>query len=199
MKFELLNPESAPEASRGILQAVEQKYGFVPNLLGVMASAPPLLRAYTTLSALFEESSLSPTERLVVLIAASAENGCQYCVAAHTVIAGMQNVPPEVVHALRTDAPIADAKLESLRRFTREVVASRGWPPAEAVLAFESAGYSSSQALEVILGIGMKTLSNYTNHLAQTPLDAPFSRAAWEKGETRTGQARPAAEVQAAR
>lgn len=195
MKFEIDNRETAPEASRDILKAVEQKYGFIPNLLGVMASAPGLLRAYTTLSALFDESSLSPAERQVVLIAASVENGCQYCVAAHTVIAAMQNVPPEVVHALRTSAPIADAKLESLRRFTQEVVATRGWPPAEAVLAFESAGYSSSQALEVILGIGMKILSNYTNHLAQTPLDAPFSRAAWVKTGASASQSKPAAGV----
>lgn len=182
-----LNPltiDNAPEQARPLLEKAKQKYGFVPNLLGVMAHAPATLEAYMTLSGLFDKTSLSPTERQVVLLAISAENECTYCVSAHTAIAQMQNVDADVVEAIRNGKPIKDNKLEALRRFAVEVVTTRGWPSDEAKAAFHDAGYSEAQVLEVILGVGMKTLSNYTNHAADTPLDGAFSDAAWEAAST---------------
>lgn len=58
---------------------------------------------------------------------------------------------------------------------------TRGWPSDEDIRAFTNAGYGERQILEVILGIGFKTLSNYTNHVAGTPLDTAFAKAAWSK------------------
>ncbi len=180
MNLKVLNEQTAPEAAReGIAQA-RKEFGFVPNLLGVMAQAPSLLKTYLTVSSLFDGSSLTAVERQVVLLAASAENHCGYCVAAHTAIASMQKVPGDVVEAIRGRLPIADGKLEALRRFVEEMVVTRGWPSEATRRRFFEAGYSEPQALEVVLGIGMKTLSNYTNHLAETPLDKQFASAAWE-------------------
>ena len=171
---------TAPEGARELLAKAKSKYGFVPNLLGVMANAPSLLKAYMTLSATFDETSLTPTERQVVLLAVSARNQCGYCVAAHTMIAGMQDVPADVVEAIRADLPIADPKLAALRLFAEEVAGTRGWPSPVTVQRFLDAGYTESQALEVLVGVAMKTMSNYTNHLAGTPLDSAFAAAEWE-------------------
>ncbi len=181
MKFTIYTPETAPEQAKPILAGAKKAYGFVPNLLGTMAEAPALLRAYTTVSGIFDESSLSATERQVVLLTVSSGNQCEYCVAAHTVIAGMHKVPAAVVDAIRSGLAIADPKVEALRLFTAAVVASRGWPTDEETAAFFNAGYSRQQVLEVVLGVGMKTLSNYTNHIAATPLDSAFAPAAWSK------------------
>lgn len=173
------NEQNAPEAAREALGQAKMKYGFIPNLLGNMGNAPALLKAYLSVGALFDQTSLSPTERQVVLLTVSAQNGCRYCVAAHTAIAGMQQVPQDVVKAIRDGEQIADPKLEALRNYTREVVDQRGWPSAAATERFEAAGYTGAQALEVVLGVGMKILSNYTNHIARTPLDAQFVPTAW--------------------
>lgn len=181
MSYPIHTTESAPEASRELLVAAKSKYGFLPNLLGAMASAPTLLKAYVTLAGIYEESSLTAAERQTVLLTVSYENSCEYCVAAHSVIAGMQKVPSDVVDAIREGKPIADLRLEALRRFTANVVRSRGWPSGDDVHAFLAAGYGQQQVLEVVLGVGIKTLSNYTNHIAGTPLDEAFSRAAWSK------------------
>lgn len=181
MSFPIHDVDSAPEAAKPILTGAKKGLGFVPNLFGTMAGAPALLNAYTTLTGIFDQTSFSPTERQVVLLSVSYENTCEYCVAAHSVIASMQKVPGDVVEAIRADTPIADPKLEALRRFTRAVVASRGWPTEQHTQAFLAAGYGSQQILEVVLGVGIKTLSNYTNHLAATPLDAAFAKAAWSK------------------
>jgi alkylhydroperoxidase family enzyme len=107
--------------------------------------------------------------------------GHEYCVAAHSVIAGMQQVPGDVVGAIREGKPIADAKLEALRRFTSAVTKTRGRPAEDDSRAFLATGFTQAQILEVVLGVGMKTLSNYTNHIAGTPLDSAFAKAAWSK------------------
>lgn len=181
MNYTVHTVETAPETARGALAETQKAFGFLPNLLGVMAEAPALLKAYQTLGGLFETTSLSAAERQVVLLATSYENGCEYCVAAHSVIAAMQKVPNDVVHSIRDGEPIADPKLEALRRFTVTLVRERGWPSEADINGFLAAGYGHQQVLEVVLGIGMKTLSNYANHIAGTPLDQAFASAAWSK------------------
>jgi uncharacterized peroxidase-related enzyme len=174
------SPESAAPAARDLLAGARRKLGFVPNLFGVMANAPALLEAYLSVSSSFDRTSLTPTERQIVLLAVSRENGCDYCVSAHTAIAGMQKVDARVVEALRDGRPIGDVRLEALRAFAVELVRSRGWPSPDATSLFLGAGYTPAQALEVVLGVGMKTLSNFANHLAGTPLDPAFEAARWE-------------------
>lgn len=181
MEYKTYAVEDAPAGAKDLLAAAKKNYGFVPNLLGTMAEAPSLLKAYMTLSGIFEESSFDASERQVVLLAASRENGCEYCVAAHTVIAGMQKVPADVVAAVRSGGPIGAPRLEALRVFTAAVVGSRGRPSEAQTKAFLAAGYEKRQVLEVVLGVGLKTLSNYTNHIAGTGVDAAFAKAAWSK------------------
>ena len=181
MTYAVHTVDTAPEAAKETLANAQKAFGFLPNLLGVMAEAPALVKAYTTLARIFDETSFSPTERQVVLLTASYENGCDYCIAAHSVISGMQKVPSDVVQAIRDGKPIAERKLEALRQFTAAVVASRGWPSEADTKAFLNLGCTRQQILEVVLGIGFKTLSNYTNHITETPLDAAFAKAAWSK------------------
>lgn len=181
MSYTVHSIDSAPVTARDILAGAKKSLGFVPNLFGVMAEAPALLKAYVTLSGIFDDTSFNAIERQVVLLAVSYENNCAYCVAAHSAIAAMQKVPNDVVKSIRDGRPIADTKLEALRRFAVAVVASRGWPSEADTKAFLAAGYGRQQVLEVVLGIGMKTLSNYANHIADTPLDQAFSPVAWSK------------------
>lgn len=179
--FPVLGLETAPAASRELLKGAKAKLGFVPNLFGVLAGSPALLESYLTLSSLFDRTSLSPTERQIVLLATSFENGCDYCMAAHSAIAGMQKVAPAVVAALREGRPIEEEPLEALRAFTTEVVRERGWPSEQATHRLVAAGYTEAQILEVLLGVGLKTLSNYVNHFAHTPLDSAFEPVRWTR------------------
>lgn len=181
-EFPLHDVESAPEAARPILEGAEEAFGFVPNLLRVMAEAPPLLEAYTTLNEILERTSLTPPERQVLLLSVSAENGCEYCVPAHSALAARAGVPEETVEAIREGRPATDARLEALRRFTQAVVRDRGHPSEEEIDRFRDAGYTRANVLEVVLGVGIKTMSNYTNHLAGTPVDEPFEGLVWRTG-----------------
>ncbi len=171
--------ENAPQSAKPFLKGAQDAYSFVPNLLGNMAIAPALLEGYMTLSGIFDKTDLSETERQIILMTNNRLNNCTYCMAAHTSISQMANVPADVIEALRTDAAIADPKLEALRKFTEVVNSSRGWPSANDITAFLNAGYTQQSILEVVLGTSLKVMSNYTNHITQTKLDDAFVPNAW--------------------
>jgi len=174
MNLEVLNKDNAPRDARGLLEKAEQNYGFVPNILGVMANSPALLEAYMSLSQIFEKTSFSAAEKQTVLLAVSTENDCGYCKSAHTAIAKMQNVDDAVLKAIANGDKLPDDKLEALFNFTRTMVEKRGHPSNDDLQKFFDAGFSEAQVQDVIAGIGMKTLSNYNNHVAETPVDDQF-------------------------
>jgi uncharacterized peroxidase-related enzyme len=179
-EFKVHTIDTAPVTSVPFLQNAQQSMGFVPNLIGVLAESPAAVEGYLTLMSIFEKSSLTPVEQQVAILTISRINECDYCMAAHSVVASMQKVPADVVQAIRDDKPIADEKLEALRTFASTVIEKRGWLSDDDNAAFRSAGYSQAQVLEVVLAASLKTLSNYANHIAETPLDDAFSSRAWQ-------------------
>ncbi len=182
--FTIHTIDSAPEASKDLLGAAQAKYGFVPNLLGEMADAPSMLKAYMTVGDALESSSLTPQEQQVLILTVSYLNECAYCMTAHSAAAKMVGLPEGEISALRKGQPLSTAKLEALRTFATILVEKRGWASEEDVAAFLAAGYTQAHILEVIVGVAFKTLSNFTNHLANTPIDKQFARFAWEPAES---------------
>lgn len=177
--FPIMNASSAPEASQPILQTVQKKMGMVPNLIGTFAASPATLQAYSALSAAFDSSSLTAEEKQVVLITTSVVNNCSYCVAAHSTISAMQKINPATISALRQGTAMPTPKLEALRSFTRLATEQRGQVGDAAVASIIGAGYTSAQVMEILIGISLKTLTNYTNSVAHTPLDAAFEPQQW--------------------
>lgn len=167
---------TAPEASRPLLEKVQKSFQFIPNLFGVFANSPSLLQGYLGLSDTFDAGSLSPVERHIVFLSASLENNCNYCTAAHsTVLKAFMHVPAEVVSAVRANAPLSDPKLNALMVLTKEIVRNRGHVENHAIENFLAAGYRKEQILEVLIGVALKTISNYTDHISPTELDKEFS------------------------
>jgi uncharacterized peroxidase-related enzyme len=173
--FAPVGVETAPEQSRPLLEKVKKSFKFIPNLFGVLANSPVLLEGYWGLEGAFEKGSLSAVERQIVLLAASAENNCKYCTAAHsTVLKAFLHVPSDVVSAVRSNQPISDPKLESLVALTKEIVSQRGHVRAHIIENFLAAGYRKDQVLEVLVGVALKTMSNYLDHISPTELDSAF-------------------------
>jgi AhpD family alkylhydroperoxidase len=171
-----------PDASiSGMLKGVQEKWGMVPGMYAGMVNYPPLLQTYLDGYDGFRRSSgFTPAEQEIVFLTISRLHECRYCMAAHSLAAdGLSKVPPEVTDAIRNDQPIADSKLEALRKFTRIMAESRGTPTPGEGQAFLDAGYTEAHMLAVILAIGVKVISNYSNHLFHTELDPGFSARAW--------------------
>lgn len=183
MAFPIHGPGTAPRASRPHLEQVQGRFGMVPNLLGTMAASPAVIRGYLAAAGAFADSSLSALEQHVVLQTANAANDCHYCQAAHSASAiNTLKVDPALDAALRALRPLDDPRLESLRIFAAKIVSERGWVKDADLRAFFGAGFTHAQALEVVLGVGLKAISNYINHIAATPLDAAFAAYGIEQG-----------------
>lgn len=178
-----LTPSNEEPVASFRLEEAKTKLGFVPNMYAVMANSPGLLDTYIHGYEHFRaHSGLTPAEQEVVLLTISRENGCTYCVAAHSFLADkMSGVPAPVTDAIRSGAPVPDARLAALHDFTKSMLHKRGLPASTDVETFLAAGYSERHILEIVLAIGMKTLSNYANHLFHTPLDEMFAGRAWNE------------------
>ncbi len=172
---------SAPAASRPYLEKAQARNGFIPNLLGVLANAPVALEAYLTLTEINSRSSFSLAEREVVQITAATNHRCSFCVAGHTAIAYKQGGLPEaLVEALRQQRPLPDARLEALAAFTRAVIRARGEVSDTELAAFKAAGYGEQQVVEVVLGVALATLCNFSNVLADTELNPELAAYRWQ-------------------
>jgi len=68
MQFQIHTKETAPEASRTTLDVTAKKYGFVPNLYGVLAESPTAVHAYAGINKALEQSALTPVEQQVVTL-----------------------------------------------------------------------------------------------------------------------------------
>lgn len=173
--------ESAPADSKPLLEKSQNAYGYVPNLHGVLAEAPGLLNAYQNIHELFVDSSFNNDELTVVWQTINVEHECHYCVPAHTGIAKAMKVDDAIIEALRNETALPNDKLEALRETTLEIVRKRGYVDADTLDRFYNAGYTQRQLLEIILGLSQKVISNYVNHIAETPLDKPFQKFEWSK------------------
>ncbi|MBY5968391.1 carboxymuconolactone decarboxylase family protein [Halomonas denitrificans] len=182
-RFTLHDKQSAPADSQALLDNSVKAFGMVPNLHAVMAEAPGLLEGYQQLHQLFLDSSFDADETTVVWQTINVEHNCHYCVPAHTAIAKQMGVDDAVSDALRNETPLPNERLEALRTFTLSMVRERGFVNADAVQAFLDAGYTKRQVLEVVLALSQKVMSNYTNHLADTPVDEPFAKFDWHKAK----------------
>jgi uncharacterized peroxidase-related enzyme len=187
--FTIHDTTTAPVASSEILDGIQKFWGLVPNLHRVLAESPAALEAYATLWGIAEKTGFTPQERNIVYIAIIYENECTYCMAGHTNLSRVAKVEPETISAVREGRPIADPKLEALRQFAAKVTRNRGVVSEAEVSTFKAAGYDNRAMLDVLVLAATKLISNYTNHLAQTPLDAFMKGAEWSA----PGKLKPAA------
>lgn len=175
MDFTVYNSENAPEDARPLLKGAKEKFGFIPNLLGEFAEAPAVLEGYLTLDKIIGNTSFSPQEQQIAILAVSVENECHYCSAIHsTILKNQLDTDEAIVNAIRNGDTLPDAKLNALVTYTRTVAEKRGHISEDDLQAFIEAGYTKQNVLEVNLITALKTISNYTNHIADTPLDDAF-------------------------
>lgn len=171
--------DSAPAESKPLLENSVKSFGMIPNLHGVLAESPEILEAYQVLHKLFGQSSFTKEELTVVWQTINVEHECHYCVPAHTAIANMMEVDSEITEALRNKTALPNEKLQVLHDTTLAIVQKRGNISESEVTTFYNAGFSERNLLDIILGLSQKVISNYVNHIADTPVDEPFQKFEW--------------------
>ncbi|MDX3337889.1 carboxymuconolactone decarboxylase family protein [Streptomyces sp. ME02-6979.5a] len=177
MPFPDLTPETAPPASRRAMEAVTERLGYRPAAIARLAASPHALDGFLRISAIFESCTLDPLSREVLIMTIATRNGCHLCVAMHTAKLTALDAGPALIAALRDPDgdPLPDERLDAVRRFTLEVIASAGAVEDAVLRDFLAYGYTEQNALEVVLGIGAYTLSTLANRLTAAPVDAPLA------------------------
>jgi len=175
--------ETADAISSKILEAAKKGMGMIPNMYASMANNTALFDAYSHSYKTFRENAgFTAQEQEIIFLSVAFENGCDYCMAAHSFVADkMSKVPIEVTDAIRNNTEIEDAKYRELSTFSRVMTVKRGNPSTEDIDAFLASGYTKNHILGVIAGIGVKTMSNYFNHVFNTPVDDAFLSRTWMK------------------
>jgi AhpD family alkylhydroperoxidase len=171
---------SALPTARRTMTATEKHLGYLPAAMARMAASPQLLDGFVKLSAIFDSSTLSPLARETLVMTIAARNGCHLCLAMHTARLTALGADASLIASLRKAEPLldpvlVDPVLEAIRVFTLHVLDTAGDADDEALRAFLAAGYTSQNALEVVLGIGTYTMSTFANRLTRAPIDDQLS------------------------
>lgn len=188
-RFESFATDDTPKGSASMVESIESKNGFVPNIIEGIKQSPQLLKSYTELSENFEKSSLSPEEQQIVLLTVSRYNECEYCTSVHSMAAERTGLDWDTIEKIRNRKKLQNERYEALRTFTERVVKDTGHVPHDAFTQFKSVGFDERNALDVIVGVTLKTLTNTTNHLIETPLDEQFRKRAWSVEQKRAATA----------
>ncbi|WP_317173835.1 carboxymuconolactone decarboxylase family protein [Kordia aestuariivivens] len=121
-------------------------------------------------------------EQEVVFLSIAYQNNCEYCMAAHSFVAdAMSKVPKEITHLIRIGGTIPVYRLNELSILSRLLTENRGHATQKEIDDFLSAGYDESHVLDIIAAIGVKTMSNYSNHLTHPEVDPAFEGRRWSK------------------
>ncbi len=166
---------SQTSQAQEVLGKVKQTYGFVPNLYTEFAThSPAVAEVYLTATKLMDSASLTPKEQQAVILAVSTYNDCHYCKAAHATVGRMVGLSQEDIEAITTGELPGDPRLRNLITAARRILGKRGWLSADDLAEFEAQGIDRGQLYEIVALIGIKTISNFVNHIAHTEIDPQF-------------------------
>lgn len=170
-KITAVNYEESTGKAKELLDGVNQKLGFVPNLMATMASSPAVLEGYLNFSNALG-STLNAKLREQIALTVAEINGCRYCASAHTAIGKMVGLDEHSI----TDARLGssdDAKTDAALKFASSVVANRGRVSEADYEAVRSAGYGEKEISEIVANVALNIFTNYFNETAKTVVDFP--------------------------
>ena len=109
-RFPLVALDDLEPDIREIIETVQEKSGFVPNVFLALARRPEEFRAFMSHhNALMDrEGGLSKAEREMIVVATSGLNECMYCVVAHGAILRVRAKNPILADQLATNYRKAD-------------------------------------------------------------------------------------------
>lgn len=172
MKLALQTTTTAPTASRPLLEGVQKRLGFVPNLMGTIANSPAALEGYLSLSGALGKGVLPAKLREQIALAIAEINGCGYCLSAHTLLGGKAGLTADEILSARKSVS-ADSRSAAVLKLARAITLQRGVTADSELQAARSAGLSDAEIIEVVAHVALNILTNYTNNLAQTTIDFP--------------------------
>jgi uncharacterized peroxidase-related enzyme len=173
-RLSVSNLETDTGPSGQIYAQIKKAIGSVPNTFAAIAAhGPAALKAVLAADAVLAGGSLSKRDQETIKLIISAAGGCDYCVAAHSHIAGLAGLKPEVLKQIREAQPTGDDKRDALVGFVRKLAQSSGTVSDGDFAAIKAAGYSDTQLVEISLAFATTVFTNIFNRINDTEIDFP--------------------------
>jgi uncharacterized peroxidase-related enzyme len=166
--------ESATGATAEVYAQIKKLAGGVPNTFATIgAHGPVALKAVLAADGALAAGTLSRQEQETIKLVVSEVAGCDYCVAAHSLLGKMTGLKPEVLKQIRAGVATGDAKRDALVHFVRKLQQTSGTISEAEVSAIKAAGYTDAQIVDISLAIAVTVFTNVFNRINDTVLDFP--------------------------
>lgn len=173
-RFTSLPEDQATGATADIYGSIKKSLGKVPNAYAALATlAPAALQAMLAADKVLSSGPLTKPDQEIIKLIISELAGCDYCVAAHSMVGKMVGLSPETMHRARQGQATGDAKRDALVTFVHYLALNPGTLPESQLLALQDAGYSGEEIVHVGLAISVISFTNVFNRINDTTVDFP--------------------------
>lgn len=169
--FDVPQKHEVSDQNRAILEDLESKLGFAPNIYATYAYSDNALKRYLEFAN--GPTSLNNKEQEIVNLVVSQVNGCTYCQSAHTELAKMNGFTVDQTLELREGKASFNDKYDALVKLAKEIAENNGKISNETLKTFFDAGYTKEHLVDTIVGVGEKTITNYLHNITDIPIDFP--------------------------
>mgnify|MGYP001286934120 FL=1 len=152
---------------KNYLEIVQQKLGFIPNVLAAFAKFPKQFEGFTKLynALMLGESGLTKLEREMIAVTVSSENHCFYCLVAHGSAVRELSKDPQLGERIAANFRSAELpkKQEELLNFTKKLTKDPSEIGENDRKKLRDVGYTDRDIWDISAIVG---LFNMTNRLA---------------------------------
>ena len=166
--------KAASGATAEIYAQIRKAIGNVPNTFAAIgAYRPEALKAILSADSVLASGALSRRDQETIKLVLSGVAGCDYCVAAHSLLGKLAGLKPEELKNVRDGKPTGDVKRDALVRFVRKLAATSGSVSDADFAAIKDAGYSDAQLVDISLAFATTVFTNVFNRINDTEIDFP--------------------------
>ena len=178
-RLSVIKPEEATGQAQELFATLKKKVGRVPNAyLTIGSHSPAALATMLGADGVLAAGELVPADVEAIKLTVSELTGCDYCVAAHTVVGKLAGLSADEMRQIRSGLPTGNEQRDALVRFARQVATTSGTVPQTELAEFREAGYSEKEVIETLLAIAAITFTNLVNRVNDTIVDFPQAPAA---------------------
>jgi alkylhydroperoxidase family enzyme len=175
-RFQVHDELTAPERSVPILKGALAGGGQLPNIIGVLAGSPAVLRAYARFRSELRNGSLSHATQQRIALAVAEHQDSEYGLSTLQRTARDCGLGLDEI-ALAREFDSRDEREATLLRFVKALLESDGAPPRHKHEEAREAGWDDEQILEAIAHVALATFGNLVTRAGDVPRDGSSEEA----------------------
>lgn len=166
--------DSATGATAEVYAQVRKQLGRLPNdLAAIGAHGPDALKAILQVEDVLATGTLSKQDQETIKLVVSVAAGCDYCVAAPSLLGKLGGHAPDTFDRDGDGKPADDDKRVALVRFVRTLVETSGTVDKASFDRIKAAGYTDAELVDISLAVAITAFTNTFNRINGTTIDFP--------------------------